>query len=40
MSDNVKMINFMGGRRIAMFISIAVMLASVAVLAVKGLNFG
>ena len=40
MSDNVKMINFMGGRRIAVFISIAVMLASVAVLAVKGLNFG
>ncbi|POP53162.1 protein translocase subunit SecF [Zhongshania marina] len=40
MSDNVKMINFMGGRRIAMFISIAMMVASVAVLAVKGLNFG
>ena len=40
MSDNVKMINFMGGRRIAMFLSIAMMVASVAVLAVKGLNFG
>ncbi len=40
MSDNVKMINFMGGRRIAMFISLAVMIASVSVLAVKGLNFG
>lgn len=40
MSDNVKMINFMGVRRIAMFISIAMMVASVAVLAVKGLNFG
>ncbi|MBQ0761310.1 MAG: preprotein translocase subunit SecF [Zhongshania sp.] len=40
MSDTTKTIDFMGGRRIAMFISIAVMVASVAVLAVKGLNFG
>jgi preprotein translocase subunit SecF len=40
MSDTKKIVNFMGARRIAMLISIAVMVASVAVLAVKGLNFG
>ncbi|WP_269618450.1 protein translocase subunit SecF [Zhongshania sp. BJYM1] len=40
MSDTKKVINFMGGRRIAMAISIMVMIASVGVLAVKGLNFG
>ncbi|MBQ0794721.1 protein translocase subunit SecF [Zhongshania sp.] len=40
MSDTKKIVNFMGARRIAMLMSIAVMVASVAVLAVKGLNFG
>ncbi|MBW2939509.1 protein translocase subunit SecF [Zhongshania aquimaris] len=40
MSDTKKIVNFMGARRIAMFMSIAVMVASIAVLAVKGLNFG
>ncbi|CAA0087995.1 Protein translocase subunit SecF [Zhongshania aliphaticivorans] len=40
MSDTTKMINFMGGRRIAMVISIIALIASVSVLAVKGLNFG
>jgi preprotein translocase subunit SecF len=40
MPDTKKMINFMGGRRIAMFISIGLMITSIGVLAFKGLNFG
>jgi preprotein translocase subunit SecF len=40
MPDTKKMINFMGGRRIAMFLSIGLMIASIGVLAFKGLNFG
>jgi preprotein translocase subunit SecF len=40
MPDTKKMINFMGGRRIAMFISIGLMITSIGILAFKGLNFG
>jgi preprotein translocase subunit SecF len=40
MPDTKKMINFMGGRRIAMFISIGLMISSIGILAFKGLNFG
>lgn len=40
MPDTKRIINFMGGRRIAAFISIGLMLASIGVLAFKGLNFG
>jgi preprotein translocase subunit SecF len=40
MPDTKKMINFMSGRRIAMFISIGLMTASIGILAFKGLNFG
>ncbi|MEX1666150.1 protein translocase subunit SecF [Zhongshania arctica] len=40
MPDTKKIINFMGGRRIAMFLSVGLMIASIGVLAFKGLNFG
>jgi preprotein translocase subunit SecF len=40
MAENTKIINFMGLRRIASILSLTLMLASVAVLAVKGLSFG
>ncbi|MFT7403873.1 protein translocase subunit SecF [Zhongshania sp.] len=40
MPDTKKMINFMGGRRLAMFLSVGLMIASIGILAFKGLNFG
>lgn len=40
MSEQQKVINFMGQRKIAMFLSLILLLGSIASIAVKGLNFG
>ena len=40
MSEQQKVINFMGQRKIALFLSLVLLLGSIASMAVKGLNFG